>query len=96
MGKHVVLHHSPIFLLVMVHDGKIIVFQQLGTMMRFSRLLIEGTFAFNDIWRYEKSNAAVGDTPFLGMLGIALLVHDMVIEETRLFCTRMSNQGLFL
>jgi hypothetical protein len=77
-------------------DGAIIVFQQLGTMMRFSRLLIEGTFAFHDIWRDEQSNAAVGDTPFLGLLGVALVVHDMVIEETCLLCTRMSNQGLFL
>src|SRR5690242_8723725 len=80
----------------MVDDGEIIVFQQLGTMMRFSRSLIEGTFAFHDIWRDEQSNAAIGDTPFLGMLRVALLVHDMVIEETGLFCTRMSNQGLFL
>jgi len=96
VGKHVVLHHSPIFLLVVVDDREIIIFQQLGTMMRFSRLLIEGTFAFDDIWRYEKSDATVGDTPFLGMLGIALLVHDMVVEETRLFCARMSDQGLFL
>ncbi len=96
VGKHIILHHSPIFLLVMVDDGKIIVFQQLGPMMRFSRLLIEGTFAFNDIWRDEQSNATVGDTPFLGVLAVALLVHDMIVEETRLFCTRMSNQGLFL
>jgi hypothetical protein len=96
VGEQVVLHHSPIFLLVMVHDGKIIVFQQLGTMMGFSRLLIEGTFAFHDIRWYEKSNATVGSTPLPGLLGIALLVHDMVIEETRLLCTRMSNQRLFL
>jgi hypothetical protein len=96
VGKHIILHHSPIFLLVMVDDGKIIVFQQLGPMMRFSRLLIEGTFAFDDIWRNEQPNATVGDTPFLSLLGVALLVHDMVVEETRLLCTRMSNQGLFL
>ena len=66
MGKQVVLHHSPIFLLVMVDDGKIIIFQQLGAMMRFSRLLIVGAFAFHDIWRDEQSNATVGDTPFRG------------------------------
>ena len=96
MGKHVVLHHSPIFLLVMVDDGKIVIFQELGAMMRLSRLLIEGTFAFYDIWGYEKSDATVGDTPFLGVLSIALLVHNMVVEETRLFSTRMSDQGLFL
>jgi hypothetical protein len=92
VGKRVVLHYSPIFLLVVVDDGKVIVFQQLGTMMRFSRSLIGETFAFNDIWRHEQANATIGDTPFLGVFGVTLLVHDMVVEETCPFCTRMSNQ----
>ncbi len=53
----------------MVDDGKIVIFQELGAMMRFSCLLIGGTFVFNDIWRDEQSDASIGDTPFLGVLG---------------------------
>ena len=90
------MYHSPIFLLVVIDDGKVIVFQQLGTMRRFSRSLREGTFAFNDIWRDEQSDATVGDTPFLGVLGVTLVIHEMRVEKARLFCTRMSDQGLFL
>ena len=80
----------------MVDDREIIILQQLGAMVGLSRSLIEGTFSFYDIGRHEEPDATVGDASLLGLFGVALLVHEVIIEETRPFCTRMSDQGLFL
>ncbi len=96
MGEHIVLHYAPIFLLVALDDGEIIVLQQLGAMYGLFRLLIGTTFAFNDIWRHEETNTPVGAAALLGLFSIVLLVHDMIVQEPRFFAARMSNQRLFL
>ena len=96
MGKQVVLHDSPIFLLLMVDDREIIILQQLGAMVGLSRSLIEGAFPFHDICWHEESDSSIGSTSLLRLLGVTVLVHDVIIEETCRFCTRMSNQRLFL
>jgi hypothetical protein len=57
VGKLVVLHYSPLFLLVMVDDREIIILQQLGAMVGLSRSLIESAFTFHDIWWYEESDS---------------------------------------
>src|SRR6266536_1603782 len=96
VGKHIVLHHTPIFLLIAFDDGEIIIFQQSGAMHRLSRLLIGKAFAFSDIWWHEETNTSVGTTSLLGVFGIILLVHDMVVQKSRFFTACMSNQRFLL
>ena len=81
MGKSVVLHYSPVLLLVAFDDGKVVVCQHGWPMDRSSRSLIESAFALDDIWWHKEANPPVGTTALLGVFGIVLLVHNMIVEN---------------
>src|SRR5260370_21155194 len=62
----------------------------------FSRLLIEGAFAFDNIWWHEEVNAVVGEWGVVGVLGIVLLIDNMIVEKPRFFAARVGNQRFLL
>src|SRR5258708_5736473 len=62
----------------------------------FSRLLIEGAFAFDNIWWHEETNPPVGATALLGVFGIVLLIDNMIVQKPRFFAARVGNQRFLL
>ena len=96
LSQHVVLDNPSIFLLIVFDDGKIIVFKQQCSMGGFTVLLIRSAFAFDDIRWHEEGNSPVHASPLLGVLGIVLLVHTMVVEEPRCFSAGVGDKRFLL
>src|SRR6266567_2817519 len=61
-----------------------------------SRLLIVGTFTFDDIWWHEEANAPIGATALLDVFGIVLLVHNVIVQKSRFFAACVGDERLFL